>query len=168
MKTLQEQFTESYNDYADLLFRHCLFKVSDRELAKDLVQESFMKTWGYLAEGKQIDSMKAFLFRTLNNLIIDEYRKRKTVSLEVLAEEGFDPPFDNTQSLLAHIDGARALSLIKGLPQEYRDVVFMRYVQEFSLEEIAEVTGESKNTLSVRIHRGLKKLKELFEHATRN
>jgi RNA polymerase sigma-70 factor (ECF subfamily) len=165
MKTLQEQFTKAYEDHVDVLFRHCLFKINDRELAKDLVQNTFMKTWVYLVEGGQIDSLKAFLFRTLNNLIVDEYRKRKTVSLDALADDGFDPGADESDALFDSMDGRRALALLPKLPDNYREVIFMRYVKELSLEEIAASTGESKNTLSVRIHRGLRKLKELFEHA---
>jgi RNA polymerase sigma-70 factor, ECF subfamily len=165
MKVPDQEFAEIYRAHVDALFQYCLFKVSDRELAKDLVQETFMKTWIYAADAEsgKIESMKAFLFRTLSNLIVDEYRKRKTISLDTLAEDGFDPPFDDSDRLLDTIDGERALQLLKFLPEDYRDVVFMRYVQELSLEEIAEITGESKNTLSVRLHRGIKKLKEHFD-----
>lgn len=42
-------------------------------------------------KGGKIDAMKAFLYHILNNLIVDEYRKRKTVSLDLLLEKGFDP-----------------------------------------------------------------------------
>ncbi|OHA20920.1 MAG: hypothetical protein A2849_01910 [Candidatus Taylorbacteria bacterium RIFCSPHIGHO2_01_FULL_51_15] len=163
MKPLHKEFIKAYEAHIDALFQYCLFKVSDRELAKDLVQETFMKTWIYMGNAKKIESMKAFLFRTLSNLIIDEYRKRKTISLDVLMEEGFNPANDVSERLLDALDGARAVKLLQLLPDEYSDVIFMRYMQEFSLDEIAVITGESKNILSVRIHRGVKKLKELYD-----
>ena len=54
------------------------------------------------------------------------------------------------------------MELIKKLPQEYRDVLFMKYVSDLSLGEIADIVGEKENTIAVRIHRGIKKLKELY------
>ena len=48
---LQKEFEKAYDLYADAIFRHCYLRVSDRELAKDLMQEAFMKTWEYLASG---------------------------------------------------------------------------------------------------------------------
>jgi len=54
---------------------HAFFKIHDRALGNDLVQETFIKTWSYLVKGGKIETMKAFLYHILNNLIIDEYRK---------------------------------------------------------------------------------------------
>lgn len=164
MNAPKDIFTEAYHSHADSLFRHALFKVSDRELAKDLVQETFTKTWAYIAKSGTVESLKPFLFRTLNNLIIDEYRKRKNSSLDELMDEGFDIGVDNSESLFDTLDGERALALLRKLPQEYQDVIYMRYVEGLSPQEISEILGESKNTLSVRIHRGLKKLEQLLEH----
>ena len=164
MQAYEEKFKEAYDLHVDALFKYCSFKVSDRELAKDLVQETFMKTWSYVAGGGQVDSMKPFLFRTLGNLIIDHYRKKKSVSLDALAEDGFDPGEDETEALFDSLDGKRAAELIKDLPEEYSEVIFMRYIEEMSLDDIAAATGLTKNAATVRVHRGLQKLKTLFEH----
>jgi RNA polymerase sigma-70 factor (ECF subfamily) len=66
-KQLQKEFEKAYDLYADAIFRHCYLRVSDRELAKDLMQETFMKTWEYLASGKDIDDVRPFLYRTALN-----------------------------------------------------------------------------------------------------
>lgn len=162
MEPGQEQFLKAYDEHADALFRYCFFKVSNRETAKDLFQETFAKTWAYLQKGGQIDNMKSFLYRTLGNLVIDEYRKKKNVSLDALAETGFDYGTDPSASIANQIDGAAALKLLDRIPDDYRDVLFMRYVQELSIKEIAEITDVSENTISVRIHRGLEKVKKIF------
>ena len=54
------------------------------------------------------------------------------------------------------------IEVIGWLDEKYRDVVLMRYVDELSPKEISEVVGESENNVSVRIHRGLKQLKEIL------
>lgn len=151
-------------------------------MARDFVQDTFTKAWSNLASeksgkgggksgahgGKDIENMRAFLYRIAGNLIIDEYRRRGSrkpqESLDDLHELGFDPGEDETDSWVDQIDGEEAIKLIAQVPEPYGDEVFMRYVQSLTLEEIAEMTGESENTISVRIHRGLIKLRKLFNH----
>jgi len=65
------------------------FKLHDHALGEGLVQETFMKPVVYLVKKGKIDLMKAFLYHVLNNLIIDEYRKHKTSSLDTMQEKGF-------------------------------------------------------------------------------
>ena len=106
--------------------------------------------------------MKSFLYHVLNHLIIDQYRKRKTISLDALLEKGFEPSVDNTSRLFNFLDGKSILLLVQRLPEKYQKVMRLRYVQDLSLQEISLITGLTKNTLAVQVHRGLKKLKELY------
>lgn len=131
-------------------------------MGEGLVQDTYMKTWVYLAKGGKIGIMKAFLYHILNDLIVDEYRKHKTISLDSLADDGFEPSIDDSASLLNLLDGKKALLLIQRLPVKYQKVMRMRYVQDLSLKEMSQVTGESKNSLAVMAHRGLEKLKSLY------
>jgi RNA polymerase sigma-70 factor (ECF subfamily) len=176
MQDRAAEFGEAYERYSDELFRHASLRLSDRERALELTQETFLKTWDYIQHGEQVRELRPFLYRTLHNLIIDEYRRRKSVSLDAMAEKGEEEgmgveaflPADDSNSLEAAIerfDGARALEALKQLPDSYREVVSMRYVDSLSPKEIAEAIGESENAVSVRIHRGLKKLKDLLEPA---
>ncbi len=170
MEDLQKTFLEAFNLYSDALFRFCFFKLNDRELAKDLMQETFTKAWVLaLKEDSQVHNIKAVLYKIINNLIIDEYRKRGRrgvpTSLDVLQEEeDFDPHFDDTESLYNILDGEKAISLISKIREPYGESVFMKYVQGLTLTEISELTGESENTISVRVHRGISILKKLYNH----
>lgn len=78
----ERDFLAAYDEHSDALFRHVLIRVRDREVAKDIVQEAFSRTWLYLSEGKKIDYMRAFLYRVANNLIVDGSRKKKSASLD--------------------------------------------------------------------------------------
>ena len=142
---------------------YAFFKVNNHSTGQDLVQDTFMKTWMYLVKGGKINLMKPFLYHILNNLIIDEYRKRKTYSLDELLEKGFQPGFDNSESIFNKFDGKEAILLINDLPTKYEEVMRMRYVQDLSLKEISLITGQSKNTVAVQTHRGLEKLKQLYK-----
>ncbi len=161
----QAVLTVAHHDHEKGLNLHAFFKINDRAISEDLVQETFMKTWKYLVKGGKVDVMKAFLYHVLNNLIVDEYRKRKTTSLDVLLEKGFEPKSRDSERIFNVLDGKSAMLLIQRLPKTYQKVMRMRYVQDLSLEEISLITGQSKNTIAVQLHRGLEKLKMLYSHA---
>lgn len=155
----------AYNDYQKGLIIFAFFKVSDQALSEDLVQDTFIKTWKYLIKGGEIEMMKAFLYHVLHNLIIDQYRKQKTTSIDLLAEKGFEPSINPSQRLYQFLDGKTAILFIHKLPHLYRKVMYMRYVQNLSIEEMALATGQSKNSITVQAHRGLEKLKMLYNRA---
>lgn len=167
----EREFTKAYEEHADALFRHCYFRVSNRERALELTQEAFMKTWDSVAQGKEIQNYRAFLFRVLNNLIIDEYRKKKSTSLDALLEQEHvtEGQFDDLQegsleetleSVEVNLQADRLEDALQKLSDEYRQVIVMRYINELRPQEIAAITGETENTISVRINRGIKKLRE--------
>lgn len=161
--TNRETFNVAYAKFARALSRRARYKIESRERADELVQDTFLKIWLQIIGRREIDSMKALLFYILNHLIIDEYRKKKPVSLEVLAEKGFEVWTDDSEHLFNKIDAGFVVLLIPKMTQKYRRVVTMRYVDDQSIHEIARLTGQSKNTVAVQIHRGLEQLAVLLK-----
>ncbi|MDD5152842.1 MAG: RNA polymerase sigma factor [Candidatus Pacebacteria bacterium] len=160
----QAILTVAYHSYVRGLNARAFFKLNNRETGESLVQDTFMKTWMYLVKGGKIDLMKAFLYHILNNLIIDEYRKHKTVSLDTLIEKGFEPREIIPEVTFDVFDTKVVLFLINHLPDSYKKVIHMRYIQDLSIKEISLITGQSKNTVAVQLHRGLRKLKILYNN----
>ena len=160
----EEQFLKAYDEYADAIFRHCFFRVGkDRDRAHDLTQDVFMKTWQYMAKGNEVENIRALLYRIANNAIIDWYRKKKESSLDVLLEVGFEPSQEKTERMIDTLDGERLLVFLDALEEPYQTAVRMRYMDELGPKEIAEIIEETENVISVRIHRGIKKLQEMIE-----
>lgn len=155
-----DEFLRAYDQYADAIFRHCYYRVYDREKAKELSQECFMKTWEYLASGKKVDNLRAFLYRVANNLVIDSSRKKKETSLDAMMDEGFEPAEPGPERTTIAAEAGQMIALLDKLDEKYRDVVRMRYLDDLSPKEIAHALGESENVVSVRIHRGIKQLRE--------
>ncbi len=168
MMTVQEEtkqqgaLTLAHHDYAKGMNSYSFFKTHNPTTSNDLVQDTFIKTWKYLVKGGKIEIMKAFLYHVLNQLIIDEYRKHKATSLDVLLEKGYEPSIDHSERLFHVFDGKAALLLIQYLPLKYQKVMRMRYKQDLSLKEISLITGQSTNAVAVQAHRGLEKLKVLY------
>lgn len=164
MRTDNEKFfLEIHTDLAEPVFRHCYIRVSDREKAKDLTQETFIKVWKFIQGGGEIKSVKAFVYKTANNLIIDEYRKRKTESLDELEEKGFEIVGEGAGAVTEPAEVENALKIISKLEPKYKDVLLMRFVDDLAVNEIAQIIGETENAISVKIHRGIKKVRELLK-----
>lgn len=154
--------TEAHHDFSRGLSRYANLKVNNLALSEDLVQTTFMKTWQYLQTKGQIDLMRAFLYHALNGLIIDEYRKKKTVSLDALAENGLEMEAVGSENIYNIIDGKSLAFLIQQLPLKYRCVIDMRYTKDLSLKEMSAITHQSQNTMAVQVHRGIMKLRLLY------
>ncbi len=165
----EERFLKAFDEYADPLFRHAVYRLSDRERAIEIVHDTFTKVWSYIRNGHEIDSFKPFLYKVMNNLIIDEYRRRKELSLDaILSEEGVDEGSfaelheGSVEELTFLLDAKKASELLEELPLVYREVLVLRFVDGLGPKEISELIEESENVVSVRIHRGLKILKDMI------
>jgi RNA polymerase sigma-70 factor (ECF subfamily) len=163
----EERFLKAFDEYADALFRHAVYRLSDRERAIDIVHDTYTKVWGYVRGGHEIETYKSFLYKVINNLIIDEYRRRKEYSLDaMLAEEGTDegsfPELHagSVDEVTFSMDAKQALELLPELPPVYREVITLRYVDGLGPKEISVLIEETENVVSVRLHRALRLLKE--------
>jgi RNA polymerase sigma-70 factor (ECF subfamily) len=164
VKAVEKAFLEAYDEYVDALFRHCLLRIRDREIAKDIVQETFAKTWDYLSQGKKVDHLRAFLYRVANNLIVDTTRRKRSSSLDALMEDDGYEVADEHVANPADVPDARfAIKLLGSLDEMYRSVITMRFIDGLSPKEIASALSVSENVVSVRIHRGIERLKQLTQ-----
>lgn len=172
MGDFEQEFKDAFERYSDELFRHCSMRLSDRERAMELTQDAFMRTWDYVRKGGEVRELRPFLYQTLRNLIIDEYRKAKLHSLDSMLEQAESGqmeamlPTDETNTIEAameRLDAKDALKQAGSLPELYREVILLRYVEGLSPKEIGKIVGESENVVSVRIHRALKKMREMLE-----
>jgi RNA polymerase sigma-70 factor (ECF subfamily) len=166
----EERFLRAFEEYNDALFRHAFIRVSDRDRAIDIVHDTYAKVWTYIRSGHEVDAYRPFLYKVLNNLIIDEYRKHKESSLDLLLEEeGKDEgSFDelsqsSVEEMINLIDGKQAFALIEQLPDIYREVLVFRYVDGLGPKEISDLVEQSENVVSVRLFRALKELKQLVD-----
>ncbi len=161
-KPLEDLFIKAYDDHSDAIFRHCYFRVFERERAKELTQEVFIKTWEYLKNGQDVKNLRAFLYRVANNLVIDESRKKKVNSLEAMQEQGFDPKDNTHDRLLKFVEGGEMIRLLDQLEPKHREAISMRYLDDMDIKEIAIALRETENNVSVRLHRGLEKIRKIY------
>lgn len=155
-------FLQIHDTYADDIFRFCYMKVSSRELAEDLTQEVFLRFWQALREGTRMRSERALLYTMARNLVIDWYRKKKESSLDVLSEQGLEFMGDDRHDVEIGAQMKEALKVVDQLDEPSREAILLRFVEGFSPREIADISGESANVVSVRINRAIKKVRALM------
>lgn len=163
MENKEKQFEEIYAENIDGIYRFCLYKTSSSEQAEDLTQETFIRFWNYISGGKEVESVKSFLYQIARNLITDYYRKKKTLSLDTLREQGFEASVNDDENIFNQSEKNIALQTIQKLDDKYRDVVYMRLVEDMDMKEIAKSLSITVNNATVRFHRGLKQLHSFIE-----
>lgn len=155
-------FLQIYDAYADDIFRFCYLKVSSRELAQDLTQETFTRFWQALREGTVMRSDRALLYTVARNLVIDWYRKKKESSLDTLLEYGTEFTGEKAADVTREAEMNEALRVVSELDEASREALTLRFVEGLSPKEIADLSGESANAVSVRINRAMKKVRTLM------
>ncbi|MBO5880392.1 MAG: sigma-70 family RNA polymerase sigma factor [Paraprevotella sp.] len=156
--------------YQDKVFSYILFVVRNQEVADDIFQDTFMKAIVTIQQGRYVENGKfqAWLTRIAHNLIIDFFRQTKNENCVSNDEVEYDLFNDvklteaNVETKMVHeqvLDDVKLL--IEHLPQNQKEVVFMRYYQGLSFKEIAEVTGVSINTALGRMRYALLNLRRL-------
>ena len=155
-------FLQIYDTYADSIYRFCLLKVSSQEVAEDLTQEVFARFWQALREGTVMRSERALLYTVARNLVIDWYRKKKESSLDALTDEGIEFSGEGAGEILQAAEMREALAAIKTLDEPSREALLLRYVEGLSPRDIAQLSGESANAVSVRLNRAIKKVRSVL------
>ncbi len=160
-KQIESQFLEAYEKYQDAIYRHCFFRVYSKVRAEELVQETYMRAWQYMAQGNIVENLRAFLYRVANNLIIDESRKKKEDSLEVLMEKSpaYEPFYEGGKRIEKQMLYNEIVENMKDLPPDYKEILMLRYIEDLDPKEIAEILETNANNVSVKINRAVKALK---------
>ena len=163
-KTPEDKFMDAYEVHNEAIFRFVYFKLGDRARAVDITQDVFTKAWEYIAKGNSVRSLKALLYRIAGNAVIDEYRRKKTASLDGLIESGLE--FEGNEEhvrIVEKDDGQAVVTLLATLEPAHQDVLMLRYIEDLSIPEIAKRLGISENTVSVRIHRAQSILRDKYK-----
>lgn len=150
-----------YDRYFKSIYQFIYFRISNRETAEDLTAEVFLKVWQYINKGKDVENLRALLYSTARHLVIDYYRKKKTISLEDIKEEKFTVSkldMDRKMELFGDLDMLKTILL--QLKKEYQEVVILRYDQDLSYDEIAKIMGKGVGAIRVLLHRAIRQLRD--------
>ncbi len=154
------------------VFSYILLIVRNQELAEDIFQETFIKVIKSLKKGRYTDNGKfiSWVLRISHNLIIDHFRKEKlkgTVSNDSMETDLFNSPKFADETVEDQLVYSQILSevkdLVKELPEDQQQVIYMRHYLDLSFKEIADLTDVSINTALGRMRYALINLRKLVE-----
>lgn len=165
-ESIKKDFISIYEKENDALFRFCFWRVSDREVALEITQETFARLWSRMASGRVMESSRAFIYLVARRLIIDWYRKVKPRSFEAFSDDDKEryEPVDTGAVARMEVspDAKRALEMVRELSDQYREVVYLSFVEELAPREIAGLLNLTPNAVSIRLSRGLDELRRLM------
>lgn len=158
------------------LYSYILFVVRDPEVANDVFQDTFVKVITKLQEGKYTNCGKFsfWLTRIAHNVIMDGYRRQKSEHIveptedndlsNLRSDELLDINRENEYVNMQIMNDVR--HLMNALPASQREVVYMRFYQDLSFKEIANITGVSINTSLGRMRYALINMRRMAkQHA---
>ena len=153
-------FNGLYDKYINKIYRFVFFRVNSKETAEDLTSEVFSRVWKTIQKGTKLENPGAFLYRIARNIVTDYYRQKPEPQISLADyKEVVDPApnLDDTVSLKSDIDTIK--TALTGLGEDYQEVIALRYVEDYSISEIAKILDRPEGTVRVMLHRGLEELR---------
>jgi len=166
---LAKLFEEHAIPHTDTLLRTALRMTRNQSDAEDLVQETMLKAFRFFNRFEQGTNIRAWLFKIMTNLYINRYRTKTRKPAEVsidemedfalfrqMTEEGAYDPVRPDEKVFGDIFTEQVIAEIDSLPDEFRTVAVLSFVEGFSYQEIAEIAGLQLGTVKSRLFRGRK------------
>ncbi|PAV28190.1 RNA polymerase sigma factor SigW [Virgibacillus profundi] len=170
----QSAFEDVVSFFQNKIYQHCFRMLGNAHEAEDMAQEAFIRAYVNIHSFDDNRKFSTWLYRIATNLTIDRIRKRKPdyfLDAEIKGTEGLDMysqlaskerlPDEEVES----IDLQRYIHQeISELPPKYRSIIMLRYLEEFSLQEISDILDIPLGTVKTRIHRGREALRKRLRH----
>lgn len=167
-----DAFGEIYNAHIGKIYRYVLFKVRTREEAEDISADVFLRAWQYLQLQRTVANLNAFLYQVAKNLVIDHYRQRSQREVTMENEVLDQVPDEQQQQLFRQIENSLEVAeverIVRGLKDEYKDVILLRYVEGLSTGEISSIVGKSRGAVRVTLFRALKLIRDQIATRPKN
>ncbi|WP_409271832.1 RNA polymerase sigma factor [Neobacillus sp. SCS-31] len=156
---IRDKIHNWYFDYSNDIFNYVFFIVGEREQAKDILQDTFIRAFNNFNsfDGR---NAKSWLFRIARNLSIDHLRRKKPIRyfLDYFPLVTSNDPGPEQIAMLNETERQLYVSMSK-LKRDYRDVIILRKIKEFSISESAQILGWKENKVKVTLFRAMKELK---------
>jgi RNA polymerase sigma-70 factor (ECF subfamily) len=158
--------------YQQDIFRFCAHYLRDTERAKEIAQETFIRVYVARSRFDVTRSFRPWLLCIARNLCLNDIKRKKTVNMESLEEYASDArelsgalTLSNPNGPLERMESddrrAALTRILEGLDDESRELIRLRFYEELPARDIAEVLGSSEGAIRTRLHRILKRLREL-------
>jgi RNA polymerase sigma-70 factor, ECF subfamily len=158
----EEALTILYNHYYERLYRFIYYRVSHKEVAEDLTEEVFIKSFRNLKNLEQTAAFEGWLFQIARNQVIDYYRSKKsTVPLEEI-ENTLEYETNIVDIVNLQTEQTLLIKILKELNSDQQMVIKLKFIEDLDNETIANLMDKTEGSIRVLQHRAIAKLKELM------
>ena len=159
-----DAFAELYRRYLHPLYRFVRSQVSDDATAEDVTAQVFFKALSSASTFRNEGSYRAWLFRIAHNSIVS-WRTSKSNGVIVLDQmpDSVDPEPSPVAKAITDEESTLVRKKVLALPPAQREVVALRYLHDFSIEEIAGVTRRTRGAVRILLHRARSRLRRDLE-----
>lgn len=159
---IKKQINDWYHSYSNDVYNYIFFLVGDHEQAKDILQDTFLRAFNKF-ESFQDGNSKAWIFRIARNLTMDYFRKKNPIAYLLDSITVIQTEHNPEQITMLNESEQELYIALRKLKRQYRDVIILRKIKEFSINETAAILGWSQSKVKVNLHRGMAVLKKELE-----
>jgi RNA polymerase sigma-70 factor (ECF subfamily) len=163
----REAFGLIYDHFSEKLYRFIFFRVGHKELAEDILADTFVKAWTKIEQVSNAKAFTSWIYQIAKNNIIDYYRVKKvTIDLEEVVDvlEDASSPIEDANLI---IEQRVVVELIEHLAPDQQQVIRYKFFEDLENIEIAQIMGRSEGSIRVIQHRAILRLKELLRKKKR-
>jgi RNA polymerase sigma-70 factor (ECF subfamily) len=142
--------------------------IRDEQASLDIVQETFIAAVRYIDGLREDAKFGSWLFGIAHQKCVQRWRKRREFLFDEIPETVDESEAGPDDLLIRREQEAEFMNLLNQLPLPLRSVLLLRYVEDFSLEEISRITGTQLGTVKSRLHYAKKSLRKLWEEKNEN
>ena len=158
-----KDFKTSILPVSKKLLRFATHFLKDEDLARDVVQDVFLKLWQKRETLEEIENIEAFAMRMTRNRCLDVIRANKTVPIDAEVDRKLKEKTIDVHSKVELSESAAQIKkLIEKLPDLQRTIMQLRDIEQLSYDEIAEATDLKVNAIRVNLSRARKKVRDEF------
>ncbi len=161
-----DYFSTLYRRYAGKVFAKCISMLSDEALARDAVQDIFIKVFLNLSRFNEQSSFSTWLYSITYNFCIDMIRRKKKIPV-LLSDDvgrlGDEPEVDVPDSVLLEMKQERLEKVLAQMPEGDRIILLMKYMDDMSIRDIAEFFQKTESAIKMQIMRAKQKAQAIYD-----
>lgn len=161
---MKSKFDRLYDSYYDGVYRYIYVCVKNKWNAEDIISTVFMKIYENREKIQEVETSKNWIFRIAHNAIIDFYRKNGRV---IPIDDFIETPVDDEEynNIIIKDEFLGVKKYLDELPEETRNIIYLRFYAGLKFKEIAEIVNKSESTIKSIVNRAMKKVKTSYEES---
>lgn len=163
MNVAEQSFESMVHAYSKDLYRYGYWLSRDKEIAEDLVQETFLRAWRAIDSLNDAKAAKSWLFTILRRENARRFEKKSAQAELTTLDDEMVEVFATVDDDFASVDGMAVRAALKELPVNYAEPLVLQVIGGYSCDEIAEIIGVKPGAVMTRVFRARQKLRTLLE-----